>query len=511
LGAHREAAAQFALALRFADGLPTEERIDLLERRSYECYLTGETREAIDARRRALEEHRARGDLLRTGDAHRWLSRLAWFEGDRASAEREAEQAIALLEQVPPSRELAMAYSNQSQLGMLARDLDGALTWGRRALELAQRLDEQEIVVHALNNVGTAELQADPAGGAKTLERGLELALAAGFEEHAARAYTNLGAASIDARVYNQGDEALAAGISYCRERDLDAWWRYMTSWVARSHLEQGRWDDAAQAAAAVLDRPGVAAPSRINALVVIGRLRARRGDPDVWGPLDEAGEFARSAAEVQRQGPVAAARAEARWLAGEPDLIGEETEEALALALAHEHEWVAGELYAWRRRAGISVPEPAYAAEPFRLELDGHPEQAAAAWRRLGCPYEAALALLESDDESELRRSLAELQELGARPAAARVARALRERGARDLPRGPHAATRANPAGLTPRELEVLELLVQGKRNAQIAGQLVLSEKTVGHHVSAILRKLGVSTRTEAATQARLLGIVER
>ncbi|MGA8721311.1 MAG: helix-turn-helix transcriptional regulator, partial [Solirubrobacteraceae bacterium] len=122
--------------------------------------------------------------------------------------------------------------------------------------------------------------------------------------------------------------------------------------------------------------------------------------------------------------------------------------------------------------------------------------------------PYEAALALADADAEEPLRRAYDELQVLGARPAAAIVARKLRERGVRGVPRGPRPRTRANPGGLTARELEVLALLAKGLRNAAIAAELVVSEKTVDHHVSAILRKLEVRTRGEAAAEAARLGL---
>jgi DNA-binding CsgD family transcriptional regulator len=144
-------------------------------------------------------------------------------------------------------------------------------------------------------------------------------------------------------------------------------------------------------------------------------------------------------------------------------------------------------------------------------LQLTGEWARPAERWREIGCPYEAALALADADEEAPQRRALEELQRLGARPAAAIVARRLRERGARGLPRGPRPATRRNPAGLTARELEVLALVVGGLRYADIAAQLVLSERTVDHHVGAILRKLGVRTRAQASAEAVRLGLAGR
>jgi DNA-binding NarL/FixJ family response regulator len=102
----------------------------------------------------------------------------------------------------------------------------------------------------------------------------------------------------------------------------------------------------------------------------------------------------------------------------------------------------------------------------------------------------------------------LDELQRLGGSAAASIVARRLRQRGARGLPRGPRKATRQNPATLTARELEVLELVAEGLGNPEIARRLFLSEKTVAHHVSAILRKLDVRTRAQASAQAVRLGL---
>ena len=107
------------------------------------------------------------------------------------------------------------------------------------------------------------------------------------------------------------------------------------------------------------------------------------------------------------------------------------------------------------------------------------------------------------------MRVALQELHRLESRPAAAIVARRLRQGGARALPRGPRPATRKNRCNLTPRELEVLGLVVEGLHNGQVAQRLVLSVRTVDHHVEAIYRKLGVRTRISMRERATDLGLV--
>ena len=232
--------------------------------------------------------------------------------------------------------------------------------------------------------------------------------------------------------------------------------------------------------------------------------MRARRGDPDPWSPLDEAYDLAIPSGEPRRIAPPSAARAEAAWLEGRDSDIAELTDVAYTLAVARRDGGIVGALGAWRRRAGLPVDLVDGIDEVHALELRGEFAAAAARWAEIGCPYEAALALADTGDEAAQRQAFDELQRLGAAAAAERLRRA----GVRGLPRGPRRTTRENPSNLTTREVEVLQLLMEGLRNSEIAERLVLSERTVHHHVSAILRKLGAGSRTEAVARASTLGI---
>jgi DNA-binding NarL/FixJ family response regulator len=115
---------------------------------------------------------------------------------------------------------------------------------------------------------------------------------------------------------------------------------------------------------------------------------------------------------------------------------------------------------------------------------------------------------LLGSTEEADLRHALAAFDELGAKTAAAAARRRMKSLGIGAIPRGPRAATKATPAGLTAREQEVLALLTEGLPDREISRRLFISERTVQHHVSAVLAKIGVASRTAAVREAARMGI---
>ena len=510
LGAHREAAEQFQLALRYHE-MPDRQRAGLLEQLSYECYLTDQLSRARDSWREALAIYEQQRDPRAIGTAQRWLSRLSWMLVQNADSERYAAAAVGTLEPLGPGPELAMAYSNLAQLRMLAGDVGATVRWGRQAITMARELGDRETEMHALNNVGTALwLAGDAAEGHARLTQSLDLALAGDAHEHAARAYTNLGATGIMNWSLHDADRHLRAGITYCADRDLDTWRLYMTAYLVRSLTAQGQYAAAERQVASVARHPYVSPLTRVSVLPVVGVLAARRGG-DGTDALDEALAIAVQTGESQRLVPVAAARAEAAWIGGRTGDMLAEIDRAWPVAVARPHPWELGELGWWLHLAGEHRPVSTPLAAPFALMLAGRHRDAAAAWEAVGCPLWSAYALAfsaEIRDAQECVDILARLDVPAVRHAV------LRERHARGLavPRGPRPASRAsraNPAGLTAREAEVLQLLADGLSYAEVADRLVLSEKTVGHHVSAVLRKLGEPTRSRAVAAALRLGVI--
>ncbi|WP_266182886.1 ATP-binding protein [Dyella humicola] len=509
-GSHCEAATLYGMALAHAAKLPLKAQAELFEQRAYQCYLTDQADNAIAAGLQALAIWRELGSQRQEGHMLRWLSRLHWFAGRNRDAEAYADQAVQLLESLPADSELAWALSNRSQLYMLAGRTEDAVAWGTCAIDLAKQIGDAEVLAHALNNVGTALYASGDVGGKALLEQSLCLALERGYGEHVARAYANLTSTEVTIRDYPAAMQTIRAAGVYFAERDFDSWSNYVLAWQSRLDFEQGRWEAAATIAGQLITRPTVAPVTRIPALAVLARIRLRRGDPGASELLDEASELARATGELQRLAPIAAARAEAAWLHGDACLADPLVQQTYQLAEQLSDRRALGELGFWCWKLGAVQGSYHDEDDPYALQWDGRWRAAAAIWDRLDCPYMRAVALLDGDEASKLE-ALATFTALGACATVRRCREQLRQAGVRGVTRGPRATTVANPAGLTLRERHVMSLLAKGLSNAEIASRIVRSEKTVEHHISAILRKLEVGSRGEAVAAAGRLGLTEQ
>ena len=505
VGAHREAVAHYEAALRYADDLPAAELAKLREELVYECYLTASVKRAFEAQQSALETWRTLGRPVKVGDALTWLSRLSWNLGNGAQAKDYCRAAISTLESQAPGRELARAYCNQADLALEAHEAELAIESAQRAIALAETAAADDILCEALSTLGTMRLIIGDTSGWADLNRSLQLALTGGLQREVASAYTNLLAMAVSRRQYEQAAGYLHAGLAYCEGRDLDFALPYMLAYGARMKFEQGDWNAASADVEAVLRHPHTTPVTRIPALRTLAHLRVRRGDPDAGGPIEEARALAGPAPELQRAGMLALVCAEAAWLAGDPAGVVRQVESVWELARRKRDPRMNGELAVWLRRAGALTQTPDVdIAEPYAHEICGDWRAAAGVWRLLGAPYEHACVLALHGAEAEQREALASFEQLGAAPAARLLRRRMRSQGVRRIPRGSHGSTRRNPFGLTRREAEILALLSEGLRSSLIARRLFVAPKTVEHHVSSILTKLGVTSRAEAVALAR-------
>ncbi|HEX6337297.1 MAG TPA: AAA family ATPase [Jiangellaceae bacterium] len=509
-GAHVQAVEFFALALEQQARLADEEHTKLLEAMARELYLLDRLTEAVGASARARAIRAARGDSTGVGSVCHTLSLYEYYNADRQHADRHAAEAIRLLESSDDLVELGHAYATDAYLAIQRNDLSHAdeilahLTGVNEATgDFALRLRAD--MLHSIRDV--------VAGHHDARSRVLDVAtvgLQAGEYYPASTTYSLLVYCDVEQRRFAEARELLRTSLPLAAERDIRICAVWQLGAQARLNLLTGDWDQALHDAGVMLG-PETVPLGRPWADLVCGLISLRRGDADAEAHFDSAWELALRLDEPLRILPAATALVERRWLIGEPDdRIADLTGLLARFAGTPGLEWSLGELSVWIRRLGGDVAGEFEVAEPHRLSLKGDAIGAAARWGRIGEPYSEALALVDSGEDTATFRALEILDTLGAAAVAANVRRQLRDRGVTNIPAGPRPATRANPAGLTERQVEVLGMLAEGVSNAQLASRLFISPKTVDHHVSAILTKLQASSRTEAVHIARARGIID-
>jgi DNA-binding CsgD family transcriptional regulator/tetratricopeptide (TPR) repeat protein len=512
-GAHRDAAELYRRALRFADHLDPDERAELLEKYADEAYLSvTHSDEAISRLREAAAIHQSREDHLGEGRALVRLARHLGRGGSHLDGLAAAQQAVAVLEQVPPHRELALACVYLSSAYALTLQPD-SVSWGEKAITLGEQVGCPEAVYGGLNNIGTIEIFRGDLGGLPKLDRSRQLAEQAGDSPGVVRAYMNTCYMLTARREWELLEQYLGPAIDRCIKDGFELSADQLRTHGLTADLARGRWEEAFRGARSWLARPDLPAPVfRCTALIVLATVLARRGEPGCWPLLDEATQLSRLPGVGHLTPWLAATKAEAAWLEGRLADVVTEVETLASLNLGRDP-LAALDLRVWRWRAGGDAPvgddhDREAVPEPYRMLLAGD-RQGAARWLETkGSRYEAALAVSGSGDTGALRSAIDVLDGLGAYAAAGVLIRELRALGEQYAPRPRRSPASAHPAGLTAREAEVLQLIAAGLRNAEIAAQLFLSPRTVDHHVSAVLAKLNVKTRSQAVAIAIQLGL---
>lgn len=513
IGAHAQAMQQHARALRFAAS-NSRERATLLDEYSVECHLCGHLDAALRAREDAADLWHAQGDKGNEAISLARLAHMLVLAGRNEAAEDRIRAALEIVKCDTNSIAAITTRRWSASIRMLDRDCDDAIAEATAAMATAEHFGVDEATVHCLNVIGSSMIVSDRIHeGIQHLERSHALAERGRFEMWRLNALSSLGSGLGEAHRFDLAAGYLERAIRECAERDIDSTRLYAMSWLALVQMYRGQWSDSAATSHAVIADERSTPISRIMALIALGRVRARRGDPGVWESLDEAQALTRGATTLQRLAPLQCARAEAAFLDGTLSTWANDLVPAIALAKLKRHGWFLSELELWGDLGGLTLSADVDAPGadlPYALERRHQWREAAEAWQTLHCPYESARALAEGD-EASMRESLAAFESLGAAPMAERVRHALHSAGVRNLPRGPRAATRENAAGLTGKEIIVLELLARGLRNKEIAEKLHRSPRTVDHHVASLFEKLKASNRTEAVSAAFRLGLIAK
>ncbi|MGB9376676.1 MAG: response regulator transcription factor, partial [Mycobacteriales bacterium] len=505
LSSHREAIAQYERALRFAGKEQPAVVADLYDRLAGETSLIDRWQESAEARDHALALWRQGGDRLREGDDLRRQSRAMWRLCRGKEATECLNASLEALEPLGATAELAWAYALHA---MYVEDAEKSIEFARKARQIAEHLEIPALLSDALNTEACVQFAA---GGdwVPIMRRALDIALAADATEQVGRAYANMLESFYAGMRFADAEPYFVDGLRYCDDHEISTFLSCLLGSRVLVLATTGRWAEALEVGGTLLSTASPSPINRLNPLMGVGVVLARRGDDGWRALLDEAAVAAEGTDEAEWIALAMLARAEACWLAG--DVAQAAADVALAYPHAmHGNQWVQGRLAGWLHRIDADLPVPAdQVAAPSALALAGDFLAAEQEWTRLGCPYDAALALYDSGTEAGLREALRRFESLGANAAAQATRREMRKLGVRSVPSGARAATRSHPRGLTPREGEVLELVSAGLSNLEIATRLFISAKTVDHHVSAVLSKLGVSTRVLAASEAERLGLL--
>lgn len=505
IGGYQEAAANYRVVEPYLSQVAIDDRAAIYsDWAQVEHHVNVDAAEVLEILSKAVELHRQTendlalaADLVMAAEANDEL-------GHPEAVDACIGEALGILESHSPGAELAAALGRQAFVALRRGQTERTVELADRSLSLAEELGVASAAFSALNAKGVATYVDGDARGLDLLEEARCRAVQTGDVVEEIRAMSNTGAAHLWRREFEPAIEAFESGIAASIQANLAFEERFAEGDMVKALLLAGHWDRAEDIAVMEMSRP----PSKLttpHAKHVLARLAIRKGRPNAAALVDEAWADAEESDRSIDFYHLAAARAEHLWVTDKLN-----TEMAASLRQVEEeiaHESWEGEVSFWLWMVGDRSESSSEVPEPFGLAMRGAPEEAAKQWKELGMPFERAVSLVLCDGPQQLE-GLELLETLGAGATAGRCRQMLRSRGVH-VPRGRGKSTREHPVGLTARQDEVLELLAEDLTDGEIADRLFISTRTVNHHVSAVLGKLGVSSRHEAADRAHTLGLL--
>lgn len=504
-GSHTEAVAFLQLVIEHHDGSPSE-RARLLQRLSDEQYMTNQLGAAIESAAAAQRLWGQVGDPVGEAWAFDQWATYEYYAGHRRAAEARVDRAAVVARDGEATLSFGRARATQAYLAFRRAEFEFAAACQRDAREVADEVADDALRIRAkiIDRV-SAVARGDPHARAAVLTA-VDEAISLSLDDIASMGMSNLVCFDVEQCRLHAADELLARSLPFTVEREIKVCNVWQRGVRARLHLMRGRWEAALEDALPLIE-DDVLPLARLAPHLVTGLVELRRSGDD-RGHFDAAWRLAEVIDEPAASLTVLAALSERAWLNGTVDArVGEAHEGLRGSEIASGLGWAAGNLAVWLRRSGRSVGRTDDIEDPYARSLAGEASAAATRWREIGAPFEAALADFDGDDTTLRTAAIEALDGLGATATADRCRLELRSRGITRLPARPRASTRANPAGLTNRQLEVARLVADGLTNAELAERLYISAKTADHHVSAVLAKLGLSSRREIAGLADTLG----